>query len=122
MPANNLEQLKAKLLQQRQEIFGRLHSLEDGWQALSEPDIEVEEEAQKAELTELFNRLDLQEQQQIEELDLALTRMAAATYGVCETCRKAIPLDRLQLLPATRYCRQCSARHSPEERPATKRE
>lgn len=122
MTANNLEQLKAKLLQQRQEIFGRLHSLEEGWQALSEPDIEAEEEAQKAELTELFNRLDLQEQQQIEELDLALTRMAAATYGVCETCRKTIPLDRLQLLPATRYCRPCSARHSTEGRPATKRD
>jgi RNA polymerase-binding transcription factor DksA len=119
MTANNLEQLKAKLLQQRQEIFGRLHSLENGWQTLSEPDIEVAEEAQKAELTELFNRLDLQKQQQLEELDLALTRMAAATYGVCETCRKAIPLDRLQLLPATRYCRKCSARYSAATEPAT---
>lgn len=122
MTANNLEQLKAKLLQQRQEIFGRLHSLEDGWQALSEPDIEVEDEAQKAQLTELFNRLDLQEQQQIKELDLALARIAAASYGVCETCRKAIPLDRLQLLPATRYCRKCSARLSAETRPETSRE
>lgn len=110
MTENHLEQLKAKLLRQRQEIFGRLHSLENGWQALSEPDIEIEEEAQKAQLSELFNRLDLQEQQQIEEIDLALTRMAAATYGLCETCRKAIALERLQLLPATRYCFKCSTR------------
>ena len=108
MAENHLEQLKAKLLRQRQEIFARLHSLENGWQALSEPDSEIVEEAQKAQLTELFNRLDLQEQQQLEEIDQALARIAAATYGLCETCRKGISLERLQLLPASRYCRKCS--------------
>lgn len=109
MTENTLHQLKERLLRQREEIFGRLHGLENGWQALSEPDIEIEEEAQKAQLTELFNRLDLQEQQQIEEIDQALARLAAATYGVCEICGKAISLERLQLLPATRCCRKCSA-------------
>lgn len=107
MTQNNLEQLKTRLLAQRQEVFGRLQGLETGWQALCEPDIEVEEEAQKAQLTEIFNRLDQQEQQRIEEIDLALTRMAAATYGICETCGKAIAMERLQLLPATRHCRKC---------------
>jgi RNA polymerase-binding transcription factor DksA len=114
MTEKNLEQLKAKLLQQRREIFRRLHSLEDDWQTLSEHDIEFEEEAQKAELTELFNQLDLQEQRQIEEIDLALSKMAAATYGICEACKKTIPLDRLQAVPATRYCRKCRARQTVE--------
>lgn len=118
MGENTLEQLKAKLLQQRQEIFGRLRGLENGWQALCEPEIEMEEEAQKAGLTELFNSLDQQEQQQIEEIDLALTKMAATSYGICEACGKAIALDRLQLLPATRYCRKCSDRYSKGASPA----
>ena len=112
MAANDLEQLKAKLVQQRQEIFYRLQNLDAGWQELSQHDIEMEEEAQKAELTELFNQLDLQEQRQIEEIDLALSRMDAATYGICEACKKDVPLDRLQAVPATRYCLKCSARHS----------
>ena len=74
----------------------------------------MEEEAQKAELTEIFNQLDLQEQRQIEEIDLALSRMDAGTYGICEGCRKDIPPDRLQALPATSYCLKCSARQSGE--------
>ena len=112
MAEKDLEQLKAKLVQQRQEIFYRLQNLDDGWQELSRHDIEMEEEAQKAELTELFNKLDLQEQRQIEEIDLALSRLDAGTYGICEGCGKDIPQDRLQALPATGYCIKCSAGHS----------
>jgi DnaK suppressor protein len=114
MSEKDLLELKAKLLKQRRDIFRRLHNLEDEWQTLSEHDIEIEEEAQKAALAELFNQLDLQEQQRIEEIDLALTKMAAAAYGVCETCQKAIPLARLRALPATPYCLKCSVRQSGE--------
>jgi len=114
MAEKDLDQLKAKLLQQRGEIFRRLHSLENDWQTLSEHDIEFEEEAQKADLTELFNQLDLHEQRQVEEIDLALSKMAAATYGICEACKKNIPLHRLQAIPATRYCLKCSVRQTGE--------
>ena len=109
MSEKDLEQLKKQLLQQRQEIFKQLHNLEDDWQALSEHDIEPEDEAQKAGLTELFNQLDLREQREIEEIDLALSKMATATYGICEACNKNIPLERLQAVPATSYCLKCKS-------------
>ena len=109
MAANDLQQLKEKLIQQRQEIFSRLQNLDEGWQELSQHDIEMEEEAQKAGLTEIYNKLDLQEQQEIEEIDLALSRMDAGTYGICQRCRKDIPTARLQALPATSFCVKCSA-------------
>jgi DnaK suppressor protein len=112
MVAKDLELLKEKLIQHRREIFYRLQNLDDGWQELSQHDIEMEEEAQKAELTETFNQLDLQEQHEIEEIDQALSRMDASTYGICGGCRKEIPPERLQALPATLYCVKCSARHS----------
>ena len=109
MAANDLQQLKEKLLQQRQEIFSRLQNLDEGWQELSQHDIEMEEEAQKAGLSEIFNQLDLQEEREIEEIDLALDRMDAGTYGICQRCRKDIAPARLEALPATSYCIKCSA-------------
>lgn len=110
MAEQDLERLKKKLLRQREELFHGLRDLEKDWDELGGQEIEREEEAQKAELTELFAQLDEREQHQIEEIDLALSKMAAVTYGICEGCKKAIPLSRLDALPATRYCLHCTAR------------
>jgi len=108
MDEQDLERLKDLLLRQRQEIFDRLQGLESGWEALSERDIEREEEAQKADLTALYDQLDNLEQQEIEDIDMALKKMAAATYGACEKCRKVMSLKRLEILPATRFCKRCT--------------
>lgn len=108
MDEKDLKRLKDILLRQRLEIYDRLQGLESEWEALSERDIEMEEEAQKADLTALFDQLDELEKQEIEEIDLALTKMAAATYGACEKCRKPIALKRLEILPATRFCKRCA--------------
>jgi DnaK suppressor protein len=110
MAEQDLERLKKKLLRKREEVFHGLRDLEKGWDEMGGHEIEFEEEAQKAELTELFAQLDEREQREIEEIDLALSKMAAARYGICEGCKKTIPLARLDALPATRYCLGCSVR------------
>jgi len=38
------------------------------------------------------------------EVDAALDRFAAGTYGICETCRETIERDRLLADPLIRYC------------------
>lgn len=108
MDEQDLKRLQNLLLQKRREIYDRLQGLESGWDALIERDIEWEEEAQKADLTGLFSQLDALEQQEIEAIDLALTKMATASYGACEQCRKQITLQRLESLPATRFCKKCA--------------
>ncbi len=40
----------------------------------------------------------------VEEVDAALGRMAAGTFGLCETCHGSIEADRLQADPLLRYC------------------
>ena len=112
MAEQDLLRLKEMLLKQRQEIFNRQKGLESDWQALGERDIEWEEEAQKADLATIFDQLDEREKNEIEEIDLALTKMAQATYGACESCGKPIPLARLEALPAARLCKTCSAKTS----------
>ena len=116
MTENDLERLKKKLIQQRQEIFQGHKDLEEGWQDLSERDIEFGEEAQKTQLTELFKQLDKREKQEIEEIDTALTKIAAAAYGSCEICKKQIPLERFESLPSARYCLKCAAREEEKTR------
>lgn len=108
MAEQDLVRLKKILLGQRREIFDRLQGLESDWQTLGERDIEWEEEAQKADLTALYAQLDDREKTEIEEIDLALAKMAQGTYGICEKCGKPISLERLEALPATRCCRKCA--------------
>ncbi|QKE86015.1 TraR/DksA family transcriptional regulator [Arthrobacter sp. NEB 688] len=38
------------------------------------------------------------------ELDAALARVAAGTYGVCEVCGEPVPAGRLEARPTARTC------------------
>jgi RNA polymerase-binding transcription factor DksA len=42
------------------------------------------------------------------EIDRALARLDARTYGTCEICGHAIPDDRLMARPAARMCVSCA--------------
>ena len=41
---------------------------------------------------------------QIGEVDQALKRVEAGTYGACEACGKPIGDERLEVVPTARYC------------------
>jgi RNA polymerase-binding transcription factor DksA len=45
---------------------------------------------------------------ELSEIQAALDRIAAGTYGVCEICGHAIGRDRLRALPEVRRCVSCS--------------
>ncbi|HXG01724.1 MAG TPA: TraR/DksA C4-type zinc finger protein, partial [Bacteroidota bacterium] len=40
----------------------------------------------------------------LSEVDAALERIAAGTFGLCETCHDPIEMDRLQIDPLVRNC------------------
>jgi RNA polymerase-binding transcription factor DksA len=59
--------------------------------------------------TETFEReRDLSILEEIEgelaEVEHALRRLDEGTYGTCEACGKPIPPERLEAMPATRFC------------------
>jgi DnaK suppressor protein len=46
----------------------------------------------------------------LQNVDHALQRIEAGTYGTCERCREPIPAERLEALPAARLCIGCKQR------------
>ena len=42
--------------------------------------------------------------EQLDAVELALTKLDDGTYGLCERCQQPIPDARLEAMPASRYC------------------
>ncbi|WP_019636214.1 TraR/DksA C4-type zinc finger protein [Paenibacillus fonticola] len=66
--------------------------------------------------SELFERgkdraLTEHDELHLTRIDGALDRIAEGTYGSCISCGKPIPLERLQAIPETAYCKE----HSPQQ-------
>ncbi|HEV2754516.1 MAG TPA: TraR/DksA C4-type zinc finger protein [Actinomycetota bacterium] len=40
----------------------------------------------------------------LDDIEHALAKLSDGTYGVCEICGEPIPEERLEALPAARYC------------------
>lgn len=51
-----------------------------------------------------------QAQDHLAEVDAALGRLDAGSYGQCQRCGQAIAAERLAALPAVRWCVTCAAR------------
>jgi len=50
------------------------------------------------------------EAKSLREIDEALKRVAAGTYGDCESCGKPIAKGRLEVVPHARLCVKCAAK------------
>jgi DnaK suppressor protein len=53
------------------------------------------------------NTLDL-----LDKANRALARIEAGTYGLCESCGNAIPVERLDVLPYSTVCVACASKSS----------
>jgi RNA polymerase-binding protein DksA len=106
-----LEAYRQRLLVLQQQVVGRIFGREEAMYTMdADRDIErtdrVQEEAAEVTLT----ALDEQERREMEEIQAALARIDAGTYGVCEACGEAISPARLEALPMARRCVPCQER------------
>lgn len=66
-------------------------------------------------VTDLLIDVDLaevdREVAEVREVEAALGRIRAATYGVCVSCSQGIPYDRLAVQPAANRCLKCQSAH-----------
>lgn len=92
-----LEQLKARIVELDAELDS--HQSRD-WSEL----------ATERETDEVLEEMGLSAQHEIRMIEAALMRVEAGEYGFCVTCGAEISAERLALLPATPFCRDCAPR------------
>ena len=68
---------------------------------------EIAEDAATGTVGDLLSRLQDPDWQELDEIDAAQARLEAGVFGVCEGCRRTIPLKRLRALPTARQCASC---------------
>jgi len=56
---------------------------------------------------EMRSNLKSHEKRILNEIDNALKKLDKGTYGLCEKCGKEIDIERLEIIPSTRYCVNC---------------
>jgi DnaK suppressor protein len=78
-----------------------LHDME------SERDIERTDHAQEEAVNDPMIAQDERSRRLIEEIQAALARLDAGTYGECERCGEPINPARLDVLPTARRCVPC---------------
>ncbi|MER2105942.1 MAG: TraR/DksA C4-type zinc finger protein [Solibacillus sp.] len=73
--------------------------------------------------TELYDRekdlaLKVHNEDLLAQVNAALEKIGAGTYGVCAKCEEAIPYDRLRAIPYTAFCmKDTEAKNVPTDRP-----
>ncbi len=112
-----LEALKVKLLEEKQKLLERYKKKEDT-QARIEEEVkepgDLEDIGQMTYTQELLDTLSAREFFIIKEIDHALNKMQAGTYGICEYCGEEIPYERLLAIPWTRYHAHCAEKAEEE--------
>jgi len=97
---------KAQLEQRLVELGHRLESIEE---TLSAPHTsDWEDMATEREGDEVLDRMGVAGQRELRQITAALRRIKAGTFGECVTCGEEIDASRLDLLPATPFCRNCA--------------
>jgi DnaK suppressor protein len=76
---------------------------------------EIAEDAATGTVGALLGRLEGQGRHALDEIDAAQARLEAGVFGVCEACRRPIPLERLRIVLTTRYCSPCQAHRESEK-------
>ena len=112
-----LEHQRALLMAERRNYTRQAEELRAQADALAlehEPgDVQFDEEGGEGGTANVDREIDLhlsaQAHAAIEEIDAALDKITAGTYGFCESCGSPVPKARLEALPHARLCVSCKS-------------
>lgn len=103
------ETRRATLLKRLSELDSRLHSIEA---ELEQPHTkDWDDMAIETEGDQVLERLGQSGLDEIRRIMAALGRIKSGEYGICVTCGARISEERLDVLPATPFCKSCAAAH-----------
>ncbi|MBI4215355.1 MAG: TraR/DksA C4-type zinc finger protein [Parcubacteria group bacterium] len=117
LTTQQLKELKTKLLDEKQRLqselekFSKEGKLPDDYDAQFENIGDAPDENAQ-EVASYENRLSLERilETSLQKVDHALKRMKDGTYGICLSCKKNIPMERLESRPESGHCVDCKAK------------
>ncbi|MEZ5779958.1 MAG: TraR/DksA family transcriptional regulator [Paracoccaceae bacterium] len=102
----SVETRKAELVARRKDLMNRIEGI--GAELESHEAKDWEEMATERESDEVLEDLGQSAQVEVRMIDAALQRIEEGEYGYCTTCGDQIGEERLDLIPATPFCRNCA--------------
>lgn len=108
--AMNHKHVRAKLVELRDRLAARRQRIDKHIHHRDEP-LPPKPEDLASELVnrETMESLDEETEIELHQVEHALARLDGGLYGVCESCRRPIGSDRLQLVPFATKCVACAA-------------
>jgi len=114
-----MDEARRRLERERDQALARLADLTGDHEAIvaASLDTNADDEHDPEGATIAFERSQIgalvrQVRHHVAEVDAAVDRLVAGTYGVCEVCGCDIGPARLEALPAARTCIGCAARRA----------
>ena len=114
----DVDPARSRLEAERRQALSRLAALTGDYDAVvaASLDSNADDEHDPEGATIAFERSQIgalvrQVRHHLAEVDAAVERLDAGTYGTCERCGRPIGEARLDALPAARTCVDCAARH-----------
>jgi len=111
LDTGRIEEFRGLLREARQQLFRTVAVTDDELASLAahEPGALIEDSGRRA-VEDLLGRLEGRERHELDEIQAAQARLETGAFGICETCRGAIPLPRLRAVPWARHCVGCQTR------------
>jgi DnaK suppressor protein len=118
----DIKHIEEILRRKRDEIANVRTRLDNSWEKLREREVEFEENAEKEKISSDLERLEFQQEQELDAIDAALRRIESGNYGKCVSCGRPISFGRLEALPWTLYCTRCASKRQKNEAEAPEEE
>lgn len=117
MDKESIEQAKEKLEEKKKQLERELSSFatkdpgaKGDWDTKYPrvPEGDLEDAAGEVEEYSTKLHIEFSLEKQLKEINNALARIAKGKYGICESCTKEIPKERLLAVPESKYCTECA--------------
>jgi RNA polymerase-binding transcription factor DksA len=104
-----VDKARERLLAQRDILREQRQDMQQSTEWLSQPRAEFEERAQQEKMQQGLEGQDRHDRDQLFAVNMALQRIEAGTFGICQQCGAEISEDRLLTMPWTTQCVECAA-------------